>query len=116
MPASFLHAGTSRLLSIAGCLCLFAFGYVQLPAAPQHAVATHSPFEKAQRMREALEGRPEHQRTRREYEHVMEAYRAVYHGDPASGKADASVSAVADLLAEEGRIFQDEKALRDAIG
>ena len=67
-------------------------------------------------MREALEGRPEHQRTRRDYERVMEAYRAIYHGDPASPKADASVSAVADLLAEEGRVFQDEKALHDAIG
>ena len=67
-------------------------------------------------MREALEGRPEHQRTRRDYERVTEAYRAIYHGDPASPKADASVSAVADLLAEEGRVFQDEKALHDAIG
>ena len=31
-------------------------------------------------------------------------------------QADASIAAVADLLAEEGRVFQDEKALRDAIG
>ena len=66
-------------------------------------------------MREALEGRPERQRTRRDYDRVIEAYRAIYHGDPASSKADASVSAVADMLAEEGRIFQDEKALHDAI-
>ena len=66
-------------------------------------------------MREALEGRPERQRTRRDYERVIEAYRAIYHGDPASPKADASVSAVGDLLAEEGRVFQDEKALHDAI-
>src|SRR6201999_4242631 len=28
----------------------------------------------------------------------------------------ASVAAVADLRAEEGRVFQDQKALRDAIG
>lgn len=67
-------------------------------------------------MREALEGRPERQRTRRDYERVMDAYRAVYHANPASPRADASVSAVADLLADEGRIFQDEKALHDAIG
>ncbi|RXS93909.1 AMIN domain-containing protein [Silvibacterium dinghuense] len=46
----------------------------------------------------------------------MDAYRAVYHGDPRSSHADASISAVADLLAEEGRIFQDDKALHDAIG
>ncbi|HEX3469719.1 MAG TPA: AMIN domain-containing protein, partial [Silvibacterium sp.] len=116
MPASILHAGPSRLLSIAGCICLLALTSTRLPAAPQHGGAAHTPFEKAQRMREALEGRPEHQRTRRDYEHAVDAYRAVYHGDPASAKADASVLAVADLLAEEGRVFQDEKALRDAIG
>src|SRR5271170_5873639 len=115
MPASILHAGRSRLLSIAGCICLLTFASARLPAAPQHGSAAHSPFEKAQRMREALEGRPEHQRTRRDYERVTEAYRAIYHSDPASPKAVASVSAVGDLLAEEGRVFQDEKALRDAI-
>ncbi|WP_446744844.1 N-acetylmuramoyl-L-alanine amidase [Silvibacterium acidisoli] len=75
-----------------------------------------TPFEKAQRMREALEGRPEKQRTRRDYERTMDAYRAVYHSDPRSGKADDAVAAVADLLAEEGRLFEDEKSLHDAIG
>jgi N-acetylmuramoyl-L-alanine amidase len=67
-------------------------------------------------MREALEGRPEQQRTRLQYDRVLDAYRAIYHGDPASPKADASIAAVADLLAEEGRVFQDAKLIRDAIG
>ena len=115
MPASILHAGRFRLLSIAGAICLLTFTSSRSPAALQHGTPPHSAFEKAQRMREALEGRPERQRTRRDYDRVIEAYRAIYHGDPASPKADASVSAVADLLAEEGRIFQDEKALHDAI-
>jgi len=115
MPAILVHAGRSRLLSIAGGLCLLIFANARSPAALQHGMTAHSPFEKAQRMREALEGQPERQRTRRDYERVTDAYRAVYHGDPASAKADASVLAVADLLAEEGRVFQDEKALRDAI-
>ena len=75
-----------------------------------------SPYDKAQRMREALSGRDRQQRTRRDYERVLEAYRAVYHGNPASLKADASVAAVADLLADEGRVFDDDKALHDAIG
>jgi N-acetylmuramoyl-L-alanine amidase len=78
--------------------------------------AALTPFERAQRQREALEGRPEQQRTRHDYERVLDAYRAIYHGDPAAPKADASIAAVAELLAEEGRIFEDEKALHDAIG
>jgi N-acetylmuramoyl-L-alanine amidase len=73
-------------------------------------------FEHAQRLREGLERRPQQQRTRLEYDRVLDAYRAVYHGNPASPRADASIDAVADLLAEEGRIFQDNKALHDAVG
>ena len=114
MPASIFHAGRLRLLSIAGVICVCTYAGARLPAASQHG--THTAFEKAQRMREALEGRPERQRTRRDYDRVIDAYRAIYHGDPASPRADASVSAVADLLAEEGRVFQDDKALHDAIG
>ena len=116
MPATFPSAGRFRLLSIAGFFLLLAFSGARAIAAAPRGVSALSPYEKAQRMREALEGRPEHQRTRREYEHVIDAYRAVYHGDPASSKADASITAVADLLAEEGRVFQDDKALHDAIG
>ncbi len=88
-----------------------------LAAAPLAlASQTRSPsFVHAERLREALEGRPEHERTRAQYEHVLDAYRAIYHGDPASPKADDSIAAVADLLAEEGRVFQDDKALHDAI-
>lgn len=112
MPVSILPAGRLRLLSVAGLLCLFT---VQaFSAAPQHR--TKPSFEKAQKLREALEGRPERQRTRRDYERVMDAYRAIYHTNPASPRADASISAVADLLAQEGRVFQDDKALHNAIG
>ncbi|HEX3987516.1 MAG TPA: N-acetylmuramoyl-L-alanine amidase [Acidobacteriaceae bacterium] len=73
-------------------------------------------FAHAERLREALEGRPEHERSRAQYERVLDAYRAIYHGDPASPRADDSIAAVANLLAEEGRVFQDDKALHDAIG
>src|ERR1700754_246641 len=72
-----------------------------------HSAPVLSPFDRAQRQREALEGRGEQQRTRRDYERVLDSYRAIYHADPASPKADASIFAVAELLAEEGRIFQD---------
>ena len=49
-------------------------------------------------------------------QHVIDAYRKVYYVAPASSKADASVVAVAELLAEMGRTFSPgEKDLRAAI-
>ncbi len=72
-------------------------------------------FENAERMREELNGLPQKDRSRREYQRVMDAYRGVYYTAPGSSKADASVVAVAELMAESGRAFSDEKALRNAI-
>ena len=46
----------------------------------------------------------------------MDAYRRVYYLAPTSNRADAAVVAVAELLAEQGRNFKDEKSLQDAIG
>lgn len=73
-------------------------------------------FEAAERMREALNGRPSSERTLREYKKVIEAYRQVYYVAPTSVKADASAVAVAELLAEIGRRFDDDKSLKSAIG
>jgi N-acetylmuramoyl-L-alanine amidase len=114
MPATHFHAGSFRLLTIAGCLWLL--GAASASAAQHNSAGSRPSFEHAQKMREALEGRPERQRTRRDYERVLDAYRSVYHSNPASPRADASIFAVADLLAEEGRIFEDDKSLYDAIG
>ena len=74
-----------------------------------------SQFETAERMREELNGLPKHERSRREYQRVMDAYRRVYYAAPTSSKADSSVVAVAELLAESGRAFDDQKSLRGAI-
>ncbi len=95
-------------------LCLFAAP--ALAATPQlKRQQARSQFEIAERMREELNGLPQHDRTRREYQRVMDAYRRVYYTSPASSKADASVVAVAELLAESGRSFNDVKSLRGAI-
>ena len=72
-------------------------------------------FAKAERMREALNGRPVGQRTRREYQRVIDSYRSVYFGSPASSKADPSVVAGAELMVEMGRRFDDNKILRGAV-
>jgi len=91
------------------------------PGIPAHARAHHTEtwardhFAAAERMREALNGRLPADRTRHDYQRVINAYRAVYFGAPASTKADPSVVAVAETLVEMGRRFEDEKILNSGI-
>ena len=73
-------------------------------------------FSAAERMREELNNLPASERSRHEYQRVIAAYRRVYYGSPASGKADPSAFAVAQLLAEMGRCFSNEGALHAAVG
>jgi N-acetylmuramoyl-L-alanine amidase len=92
-----------------------------LPALPGHARVRHGDvwardsFAKAERMREALNGRPVAQRTRRDYQRVIDSYRRVYFGAPTSFKADSSVVAVAELQVEMGRRFDDNKVFARAV-
>ena len=72
-------------------------------------------FAAADRMREALNGRPPADRTRRDYQRVLNAYRSIYFGAPTSTKADPSAVAVAETLVEMGRRFDDAKILKEAI-
>ncbi len=72
-------------------------------------------FTRAEQMREALNGRPVGERTRHEYQRVIDSYRRVYFGSPASSKADPSVVATAELMVEMGRRFDDNKILRGAV-
>jgi N-acetylmuramoyl-L-alanine amidase len=99
---------------------------VALSGLPAHARAHHSEshhgeswarerFATAERMREALNGRPPADRARRDYQRVVNAYRNVYYGAPTSTKADPSVVAVAETLVEMGRRFDDNKILNEAI-
>ena len=92
-----------------------------LAAPPAYARVHHSErwarehFLTAERMREALNGRPAKDRTRHDYQRVLNAYRSVYAGAPTSGKADPSVVAVAETMVEMGRLFDDDKILKEAI-
>lgn len=102
-----------------GCLAmawvLVGIG-VNAYAGDHGATPSIAAFEHAQGLRQALEAKPESQRSRAGYERVLNAYRSVYHSDPGSARADDSIVAVAELLAEEGRVFHSPKAFRDAIG
>ena len=75
-----------------------------------------SPWEAAEQGRDALEAIPEGDRTHAQYMRAMDAYRAIYHTHPADLHAAAAVNAVAELLAEQGRVFHDDRLLKAAIG
>ena len=93
------------------------------PVPRSHAAkkpVTLSPWEQAERGRDALEAIPEGDRTRADYARAMDAYRAIYHANPADVHAPAAVNAVAELLAEQGRGLggakSDAKSLQAAVG
>jgi N-acetylmuramoyl-L-alanine amidase len=84
-------------------------------AATRQEQSGRSQFKKAERLREALAGRPAAQRSQRDYQRVISAYRRVYYQAPASSKAAPSVAAVAELMVEMGRQCEDAQLLRSAI-
>jgi N-acetylmuramoyl-L-alanine amidase len=75
-----------------------------------------SPWEQAEEQRGTLEAMAEGDRTRAEYTRAMDAYRAIYHANPADLHAPGAVNAVAELLAEQGRTLHDSKSLEAAVG
>jgi N-acetylmuramoyl-L-alanine amidase len=114
-----IHVQRRRLVQIATAVSLMAvlaLPALGKPGTTRSKAKARDQFATAQKMREALNGTPEDERNKRDYLRVMDAYRRVYYMAPTSSRADASVMAVAELLAEVGRSFEDEKSLRAAIG
>jgi N-acetylmuramoyl-L-alanine amidase len=99
------------------CAALLLLTALPAYARPRHTEAwARDHFASAERMREALNGRPQEERSRHHYQRVINAYRNVYYGAPTSTKADPSVVAVAETMVEMGHRFDDDKILKDAIG
>ncbi len=108
---------SQRGLRCGALLLMAVFCGLPVHARVRHTEAwAHDRFAAAERMREALNGRPPAELARKDYQHVINAYRSVYYGAPASAKADPSVVAVAETLVEMGRRFDDAKILNSAIG
>ena len=78
--------------------------------------AETSAWDSAVKAREVFEAKPQGTHTKIDYAHVMDVFRAIYHGNPSDAHAGRAVEQVAELLAEEGQEFSDHKALRDAAG
>jgi N-acetylmuramoyl-L-alanine amidase len=119
--AKLKHADRSRRIRrrvLGGSALLLAtmFAVPQVQARVIHGDAWgRQRFAAAERAREALNGRPASERTRRDYQRVIDSYRRVYLGAPNSSKADPSVVAAAELLVEMGRRFDDDQILHSAI-
>ena len=73
-------------------------------------------WQQAERGLEVLQGIPEESRTKADYQRAMDGFRAVYHGAPGDAHAPDSVSAVAELLEEQGRVLHDAKSSKAAVG
>jgi len=82
---------------------------------PQHHTAA-TPWEQAERGREELEATPLDTRTKADYTAAMDRFRDLYHASPRDLHAAASVYAVAELLAEQGRTLHDPKSLKASVG
>ena len=105
--------GVCLAAALALLVCLPAEGK-RVPRKNKRQLA-QSQFETAQRMREALNGRPVKERTQGQYNRVIEAYRRVYHYSPASPRANESLLAMAELMAEEGRILAKDAYFEKSI-
>ena len=118
VPLLFCHRFSSRSAAVV-CVASLSLGIFLVSPSPVHASNSHHAsevaFARATAIQRRLEAVPNSNRTRLQYEHALDAYRAVYHGDPASPDAARSVAAVADLLASEGLCFHDATLLHDAV-
>ncbi len=65
-------------------------------------------YERAVRMRTALESRPERARPKADYEKLIRAFQAVYQYDPAYRKAPAALAAVGEVYEEMAREFSSD--------
>ncbi len=93
---------------------------LSLPAQARMTVAqkkqiAHKQLQTAEKMREALNGRAQSDRSRAAYSKVIEAYRKVYRLAPSSRDAAPSLLAMGEVMAESGRVLNDPQQSQAAI-
>ena len=113
----------ARLVLLAAVLPL-APAYVPAQTARTARTATKAakkpveltPWQVAEAARQQLLDIAPEQRTRDDYNTVMDAYRLIYHGNPADVHAPESIYNVGLLLADEGSTLHDTRMLTASIG
>jgi N-acetylmuramoyl-L-alanine amidase len=79
------------------------------------AAWANSRLDAADKARETFNNRAEKDRSRHDYQRLINSYRQIYYGSPSSPEASKAVLSVAQLLQEMGSQFDDTKNLRGAI-
>ena len=72
-------------------------------------------FAQAQEARQALENQPEQERSQKDYEKVIRAFRRVYLTAPLYGNNTVCLMAIGELYQEVGRRWGQDKDFREAI-
>jgi len=85
-------------------------------AASHRQLAPLTPWEQAERARDAFEGAAPGTHTRADFTAVMDRYRLIYHENPRDPYAPEAINTVAELLAEAGRELHDPRSLEAALG
>ena len=109
-------ATTTRGILLLATLALVCFGPLA-KAQPQRSVKKSTArvqFERAEKLRTALQGKPQKDRTVTEYKAVVAAYRRVYLITPQAVEVTPALVTVAETYQEMGRLF-DPKYYQAAI-
>ena len=72
-------------------------------------------FEKAEKMRAALEAQPEIKRRKEQYQQVIDAYNQVGQLNPASNKIPLALAAIAELYRQMGNVFSTDSYFLDSV-
>jgi len=102
-----LHKRICFAFLLAGFLAFPKVSFPALPASRQAKAVTT--FERAVRMRTTLESLPENERTKADYQKVIETFQEVARLDPAYAKTPTALAFVAELYEEMGRAFSADR-------
>jgi N-acetylmuramoyl-L-alanine amidase len=95
---------------------LLAFPNIFFSAVPtSRQLKAFAAYERATRMRTTLDSLPENQRTKAEYQKVIEAFQEVVRLDPVYAKTPAALSCAAELYEEQGRLFATDRYYLEAV-
>jgi N-acetylmuramoyl-L-alanine amidase len=108
------HASLSRPLYRLLLATLLAVSLMPAAALAQKKAAARAQFERAEKQRTAVEGRPQKERSLKEYTQLVAAYRRVYSLSPQAAEVTKALLAVGELYQEMGRLFE-EKYFQSAI-